>query len=406
MLTNNFWETITPSVLIQKSTGYLLVPALGTLNFTSYGVPTLVAKFNYNCPNNFCLQPVPPLSQIGLCVNLAIRYTDPLTGKVVRYKLWNTAPDAMNDIPAPLYTGQPILGSACSIEVWSQYNLGTLSILGDIKFNVSVKKSLQSLTDPATFQLASYQQCTQLFNTNGIVAAPAQTTIALNFDPNQGITTTPSKVSQWIDQVSGITLAQGTDADRPAYTAWGDGVNYYLDFTPSTCLLTSAGIGPAIQHYFALINIQLLTLAYLQNHITFNLGNDQLQSNVLRVGTLIQATSGTSGVISTSSLLYRQQWLIVEVQAKTGTIGVYQLNGGVQLAFSVTPSAGRVADAISNMFLGPTSALYDANMYLASIIGYSDTLSATNRLMTLQYLLNRYGTAFNLPIQFASCLTQ
>lgn len=190
MLTNNFWETITPSVLIEKATGYLPIPGIFIKSLEDE-VPYVVAQFLYQCPNNFCIPAIPPEGTLGQGFNLAIRYNDSITDDVIRYKFWNYSDDAMYDIPAPLYDGQMIQGTNFVIEVWS---LGGSVV--DMPFGcllaTTVKQTIQSLTDPTSFQLGTVSQCTSLNSINGL---------------NMPLTFLPCATAQYTGQQTGTLVS-------------------------------------------------------------------------------------------------------------------------------------------------------------------------------------------------------
>jgi hypothetical protein len=220
MLTNNFWETITPSILIEKATGYLPIPGLGSINFTTGGVPFIVAQFIYQASNNFCIPAIPSIDTVGAYFNLAIRYNDPKTGQPIRYKFWDLAGSAMEDIPAPLYTGQMIVGTNFAIEVWSQGALNMLQLPFGLLLATSVKQAIQSLTDVTTFQLGTVSQCSSLDNTS-------------LFDPSLGfalpMTFLPCAAAQYTGQQTGTLVSITGQVALPSIPVVG--TNYRFNMT-------------------------------------------------------------------------------------------------------------------------------------------------------------------------------
>lgn len=168
-VTNNFWQTITPVRRIGKARGYIVIPPLGYYQFTSYGAPFIVAQNTYQCLNNVSFPFIPPYSlSLGANYNLAVRYNDPVTGIPIRYKFWNFANDAMNDCPAPLYAGQPILGQNFVIEIWSRGGQPSLSMNDAILLDTSVLESKALLDSPDKFELGTVLPCPSLQSTNGL----------------------------------------------------------------------------------------------------------------------------------------------------------------------------------------------------------------------------------------------
>jgi len=166
LITHDFWETITPTRVIQKKLGQITVPALGVISANTLGIANQAAKLNYSAANNFVVQ----LSSIPLLppgnYNLVLRYYQPVSGQVFRYKLWNISTDPKVDVPCEVYSGQPIVGSAFSVEVWSVGAQTVCGVTSPLTLNTSVMQSKCSLTDSDTFILASGTSCGQLQSLN------------------------------------------------------------------------------------------------------------------------------------------------------------------------------------------------------------------------------------------------
>jgi hypothetical protein len=166
LVTHDFWQTINPTRVIQKQMGQITVPQLGVISSNTLGVANLAAKLNYVAPNNFTIQLTSIPQTVPQNYNLCIRYTQPVSGQMFRFKFWNISTFPQIDVPAALYTGQPIYGAAFSIEVWSVGNQQSCALLQPLVLNTSVMKAKCTLTDVDIFDLADPSQCGSLFLLN------------------------------------------------------------------------------------------------------------------------------------------------------------------------------------------------------------------------------------------------
>jgi hypothetical protein len=226
-LSNNFWQTTTPATPVWKATGYIVVPALGYYIFSAYGASFVVASFTYQCPNNIVIPTIPASNLLGSNFNLTLRFNDPQTGAIVRYKFWDFGQEPV-DCPSPVYAGQPIWGGNFLIEVWSRSGQPSLSMPQTVLLNTTVKANKNSLQDADTYQLGTSTQCPTLQSTNGLNVPLAFLSCAAG--QATGIQVGTNYI---FDEISGMLMLYNTTTGQ-YNSIWAQGTtnNEYLVLQP------------------------------------------------------------------------------------------------------------------------------------------------------------------------------
>jgi len=162
--TNNIaqWAQFDPcNRVLSKIHGFFSIPAFNVAVNPQLAGPYAVLQFNYSATGNLTITGFPTIPDSPNYIPV-IRFTDPDTGDIVRYKIWGITGDT---IYWPLYTGQWIEQEFC-IEIWSFIGQATAVQTTALQFQSSRTQIRTNPSGAGSYTEASPAQVVTLFNTN------------------------------------------------------------------------------------------------------------------------------------------------------------------------------------------------------------------------------------------------
>lgn len=395
------WAQFDPcNVILTKIHGTFALPAFNNAVNPVKTAPYVITQFNYLATGNFVITGYPTFPTSPNYV-LCIRYTDPITGDVVRYKIWGMDGD---EIFYPLYEGQPIQANF-ALEVWSLAS-GTYVTQPDttIQFQVSRTKIRTNPSGAGSYVESLPMQVISLFNINGPSQAPDLTNALIWLDPRANVTLTAGKVSNWQDKVGGFNFTNANAGQRP--TQSGDTTVEFNGGDPDSLSSAVNFNGPIYTLYAVFV------FGFFPTNFTQLLATDSSLAGILTGEVNVsgffsfeyQWSSGYD-IVTTPPVNVVSQSIILELTVNTVTnisrLSIFDIASGNELV-KVIGTAPMPTPA-GNFTVGGGTAI----LGVRDVLLYSGVQSSTQRTNTLQYLFQKWAlnTEMYLPLIFNNAAT-
>lgn len=235
------------------------------------------------------------------------------------------------------------------------------------------------------------------------------TTLSQTSDGSTPVTTNSDPVAYWKDKITGVSLIQTIDANRPLWMADGIGGRPGLDFDGSNDVLSATSgslmglfrnVGGATVISVHQIKTTANALAFTffsstgasatagrlaqakdnTNGTRYNIGSRRLDNQVA-VG-----VTGTSGLLTTNPAISTALWQLSDAKVS------HRINGLADFTDSTFHDAGNTSDTNSQQISigGVVGASVFLNAVLCEILAWPRVLSASEVANAERYLSNKY----------------